>query len=258
MIRALFVSLLYVGAATATIAEEGGVLVLTDDNFKDAIASGDMLVEFYAPWCGHCKTLEPEYKKAAASLAGESARLAKVDATVNTAVAEEFGIKGFPTLKYFKGGRATEYGGGRTASEIVSWVKKQSGPPARTITTADELLGLQEVNDVVVVGYFADVSSNAAKSFLKVASGDESNVYAITSSEDIKQSLNLQGDTVVVLTNFDDKRNDLSVSTFDIDAVEKFVSASSTPLIQTFSQESSKKIFSSKIQVMKGTNERLL
>jgi protein disulfide-isomerase A1 len=86
---------------------DNGVLVLTDDTFDEAIAKYDyLLVEFYAPWCGHCKKLTPEYEGAAAVLSAQDPprTIAKVDATENKGIADRMGIKGFPTLFFFNPG----------------------------------------------------------------------------------------------------------------------------------------------------------
>jgi protein disulfide-isomerase A6 len=81
----------------------GKPLELTDATFDDVVLKSDdaFLVAFVAPWCGHCKALEPEYDKAALALEGSGVVIARVDATANERLAQRFGIQGFPTIKFF-------------------------------------------------------------------------------------------------------------------------------------------------------------
>lgn len=103
------------------------VIELTDDNFDKLVLKSDdiWLVEFYAPWCGHCKNLAPHWAQAASELKGK-VKLGALDATVHTSKASQYGIQGFPTIKFFPAGAKTassaeDYDGGRTASDIVNW-----------------------------------------------------------------------------------------------------------------------------------------
>ena len=94
---------------------EDHVLWLTEKNFS-RVVDGErlMLVEFYAPWCGHCKRLAPQYALAAKELDKDyKIKLAQVDATEETALAKKYGVDGYPTLFIFRNGKKYDYTGPR-------------------------------------------------------------------------------------------------------------------------------------------------
>lgn len=98
------------------------VIELTDSNFEKLVLKSDdmWLVEFFAPWCGHCKNLAPHWQKAATELKGKI-KLGALDATVHQVMASRYGVQGYPTIKFFHRGDVEDYDGGRTASDIVAW-----------------------------------------------------------------------------------------------------------------------------------------
>jgi len=151
MSKLFFLSFVYFLASS-------NVSVLTTQNFDHFIQVNErVLVEFYAPWCGHCKKLQPEYDAAAQTLkdSGSKTVLAKVDSTKETEISTRFGVKGFPTLKYFirDPKNALKYGGGRKRDEIVEWVTKRELPPLSELTTSDEIQLFKKRGDLVLIAY---------------------------------------------------------------------------------------------------------
>lgn len=112
--------------------EKSEVVHLTDATFDSFVASNpSVLVMFYAPWCGHCKAMKPEYTAAAKLMkdTGVNGVLAAVDAT-KTKLGERYNVQGFPTVKYFKDGEMLyEYGFERTSDALVEFMKDPKEPP---------------------------------------------------------------------------------------------------------------------------------
>ncbi|KAI9759229.1 MAG: hypothetical protein M4579_002517 [Chaenotheca gracillima] len=125
----LLLSALTVLGASASSA----VLDLIPDNFdKVVLKSGKpALVEFFAPWCGHCKTLAPVYEELGQSFASSADKvsIAKVDADEHRVLAQRFGVQGFPTLKWFDGksDKPQDYNGGRDLESLSSFVTEHVG-----------------------------------------------------------------------------------------------------------------------------------
>jgi protein disulfide-isomerase-like protein len=132
------------------------VLVLDPSNF-DAHVGGDVpvFVEFYAPWCGHCKALAPEFDILATSFRGQSAKIASVDADKHRDLGGRFDVKGFPTIKYFPAGsqKPEDYSGGRTAADMIDFVNGKAGTNARLKSALSAVVSLSPQSfDQVVNG----------------------------------------------------------------------------------------------------------
>ncbi len=72
------------------------------------------MVKFFAPWCGHCKTMAPEYEKLADLAKENDVIIGEVDATISTQVAQAHKVQGYPTIKFFIDGVSIDYSGPRT------------------------------------------------------------------------------------------------------------------------------------------------
>ncbi|KAM7152859.1 protein disulfide-isomerase A3 [Macrochelys suwanniensis] len=177
------------------------VLELGDSDFESGLAErpGLVLVEFYAPWCGHCKRLAPEYEAAATRLKG-IVPLVKVDCTANSNTCNKYGVSGYPTLKVFRDGEeAGAYDGPRTADGIVSHLKKQAGPASVALHSVADFEKFISDKDASVVGFFKDAFGEAYSEFMKAASNlRESYRFAHTSEEELIQKYEADGEGVVL------------------------------------------------------------
>ncbi|GAA54880.1 protein disulfide-isomerase A6 [Clonorchis sinensis] len=154
-------------AATALKQSGGGsgrtdVVELTDNNFEDVVLKSEepWLVEFFAPWCGHCKNLKPHWETAATELKGVM-KVGAVDATVHNQLSQKYGIRGFPTIKFFPAGSKknadpVDYDGGRTSDDIVRWAMDKAealmpDPELIEITSSAVFLDTCEKHQICVI-----------------------------------------------------------------------------------------------------------
>lgn len=129
----LFAQLFTASLALGGVASASAVIDLIPKNFDDVVLKSGKpaLVEFFAPWCGHCKTLAPIYEELAANFefAKDKVTIAKVDADAEKDLGRRFGVQGFPTLKWFDGKSDTpeDYKSGRDLESLSNFIADKTG-----------------------------------------------------------------------------------------------------------------------------------
>jgi len=156
--RYLFLLLVAVLAIfQSSFARASDIIELTPDNFDTVVGHNEaVLVEFFAPWCGHCKALAPEYELLASSFNNKQSlvKIAAVDADQHRKLADRFGIDGFPTIKYFPSSslEAIDYNGGRTATDLADFINNKVGTNIKIKSSSSSVVDLSDSNfdDIVI------------------------------------------------------------------------------------------------------------
>jgi len=134
---------LYIVALFYLVGLSYSNVVEFNHDMPSLIESGQaLLVSFYAPWCGHCQQLAPTWKKVGERLKDASIIVGKLDCTLHQDVATKYAIRGFPTIKIFRAGRAIDFDGSRDENSIINWAKRATGPSI--LTTKHKLVDMIE------------------------------------------------------------------------------------------------------------------
>ncbi|KAL2217769.1 thioredoxin-like domain-containing protein [Thermoascus aurantiacus ATCC 26904] len=228
----LALSLLGAAAVASAANAESDVVSLKKDTFEDFIKEHDLvLAEFFAPWCGHCQALAPEYEAAASELKAKNIPLVKVDCTEEADLCKDYGVEGYPTLKVFRGLDSIKpYQGARKSGAIVSYMVKQSLPAVSTVTK-ENLEEFKTMDKVVIIGYIAaeDKASNETFTALAESKRDDY-LFAVTSDPTLAKTEGVKQPSIVLYKDFDEKK-DVFDGKFDQEAIISWIKTASTPLV---------------------------
>mmetsp|Transcript_10245 Transcript_10245/g.23678 ORF Transcript_10245/g.23678 Transcript_10245/m.23678 type:complete len:475 (+) Transcript_10245:455-1879(+) len=201
-----------------------------------------------------------------------------VDATEEKELAERFEVRGFPSLKFFRGDPSdpTTYTGGRTERDIVAYMKKKTSPPVKLVVDLGELeAALKAASSggdeaVLVAGFFEDVEGPLAKLFERAAAQVDD--FEFVSSADFRLADEVHPpppthgkagwpaagedgaaapNCVVVFKSFDERRNvlPLDAASSTTEAIRDFINAVATPKVIDFTQARTKQIFKGPVKV---------
>ncbi|KAL2231890.1 protein disulfide isomerase-like 5-2 [Sesamum indicum] len=243
-----------ISAAENQFKLDGKVLELDDSNFDAAISNFDyILVDFYAPWCGHCKRLAPELDKAAPILAGlkQPIVVAKVDADKYRKLGSKHDIDGYPTLKIFMHGVATEYYGPRKADLLVRFLTKFVAPDVSILNSDSAIRDFIEAagtNFPIFIGFGLNESviSDLAVKYKKKAWFSVAKDF----SDDIMSLYDF--DKVPALVAIHPAYNEQSIfyGPYEEKFLEDYIKQSLLPLVLPINQESLKLLKDDKRKVV--------
>ena len=233
---------------TKETGNEKDVVELTDDNFDKTVFNDESmwLIAFYAPWCGHCKKLLPEWRSAATQLRG-TIKVAKVDATAHQKLAQRYQIQGYPTIKVFAPGKGDkkveDYNGPRDSAGIVKYAldkleKYGYIPDTKQLTNINILKEECEsrvgICVIVFLPHIADSSSKERNRYLDIIkNARKSNagkpIYYLWAQGgdhfDFEDKLHLSfGYPAVIAVNYKKKMYSISKSSFSKENLVSFVS----------------------------------
>ncbi|KCV67530.1 hypothetical protein H696_06048 [Fonticula alba] len=141
MVSSLLAVVLLVASCLAAVARaHAGPHALTNDSVS-LLSKGNWFVKFHSPSCGHCKRLEPIWPQLVAPAAAHSVNIASIDCSAHSLACEKYGIRGYPTMKFFMNGEEVDtYQGQRTVEAFSEYVASLSAPLISMLpTTGDEI-----------------------------------------------------------------------------------------------------------------------
>ncbi|KAG4968467.1 hypothetical protein JHK87_034118 [Glycine soja] len=206
--------------------DEKDVVILKEKNFTDTVKSNRfVMVEFYAPWCGHCQALAPEYAAAATELKGEDVILAKVDATEENELAQQ--------------------------DAIMTWIKKKIGPGIYNLTTVEDAQRILTNETKVVLGFLNSLVGPESEELAAASRLEDDVNFYQTVDPDVAKLFHIDPDVkrpALILVKKEEEKLNHFDGKFEKSEIADFVFSNKLPLVTIFTRESAPSVFENPIK----------
>ncbi|KAG0366616.1 hypothetical protein BGX24_003616 [Mortierella sp. AD032] len=217
----------------STVNTQGKVIVLDNKNYESSLKNGEpWLVEYYAPWCGHCKALAPTYEELAKELKGK-VNVAKVDCPANDAVCRSQKVRGYPTIKLHQNGQASEFNGQRQLANMAAFAVGGTISSVKRLTPQgfEEIKAGSDVSFIYV--YDANTNEDVSASIDKQSRTfyEQVSIYS-TNDNAIARQLSLTTLPALVVMK-DNRQYTYQGSLTDSEAVRAWIKEVKEPMVLT-------------------------
>ncbi|KZT12454.1 protein disulfide isomerase [Laetiporus sulphureus 93-53] len=235
----LFKSATVIALVSAVLADSD-VINLTSENF-DSIVNPDplILVEFFAPWCGHCKALAPHYEEAAAALKENGIKLAKVDCVDQADLCQANGIQGYPTMRVYRHGDYSDYTGPRKTDGIISYMIKQS-LPAVTEVTPENYKDFIKADKIVALVFLPSTTDAPGPEFTATANKHRDDyLFGSTTDKSLAEEAGVEPPAIVLYRAFDEPQTEYPypAGSAKVKDIENWIKELAIPIIDEVSTE---------------------
>ncbi|KAF9100669.1 hypothetical protein BGX27_000308 [Mortierella sp. AM989] len=220
----------------------GQVVDLDEESYHRRTSFGPWLIEYYAPWCGHCQSLVPIYEALADALK-DKVNIAKIDCTKNEKICQSQRVPGYPTIKLHQHGSAIEYNKHRTLEHLEAFALGAIVPSVKPIVAAD-LESIKRQNDVSFIYVRGSKANPEIDSLFDIQSQIYYDQIALhgTSDADVASQLSVSGPALVALKN--NRMYKYEGSMTDAASVQAWIKETKTPLVITLAPENTGPILS--------------
>ncbi|KAF9399273.1 hypothetical protein BGX21_006521 [Mortierella sp. AD011] len=237
------------------INPDGEVVVLDTDNYQSTLDNGQpWMVEYYAPWCGHCKALAPVYEKVAKELRGK-VNVAKVDCPANEVICRSQQVRGYPTIKLHQYGQATVFQKARDLETLVDFAIGGTKPSITSINNAD-IATIKASGEVFFV-LFYDPKTNEGKEAATKTISKLSQIYYqqfkfyVTGDSQASSAFSVTNMPALLVLK-DERHYQFTGSLSDVNAAKAWVEQVKEPIVTAITNANSAFVFSSPGWVLLG------